>query len=343
MFLLDRRQVVMTIAANTIAAAGLAPLTAARARVTATTDERSDDTFVALRQIDAGLLNVGYLDVGRKEAPVVLLLHGWPYDIHSYGEVAPLLASRGCRVIVPYLRGYGTTRFLSDATLRTGRPVAVAADILSLMNALNVEEAIIGGFGWGAQAANIIAALWPERVRAMVSVGGYLIGDRDKDQTTPATDELKWWQRFYFVNERGQEAYGTYHQELSRVMWQLASPEWKFDEATFNRSASALNNADHVAIVVHNFKSQLGLIGGDPRYDELEKHLEMLPAISVPTISIEGDVDGAPRSAPSTYASKFIGGYEHRSTTGGIGHNLPQEAPLAFAKAVIDLATDVLV
>jgi pimeloyl-ACP methyl ester carboxylesterase len=292
-----------------------------------------------LKQIDAGVLKVGYAEAGPADGPAVILLHGWPYDIHSYVEVAPLLASAGHRVIVPYLRGYGTTQFLSSETVRNCQPSVVAVDIVALMDALKIEKATLAGFDWGARTANIIAALWPERCKAMVSVSGYLIGSRESGKVPlPPKAELEWWYQFYFATERGRAGYEKYRHDFAKLIWQLASPKWHFDDATFDRSAAAFDNADHVAIVIHNYRWRLGLAEGEPKYDDLEKRLAGAPVITVPTITLEGDANGAPHPDPSSYAKKFSGKYANRIIKGGIGHNLPQEAPHAFAEAIIHVA-----
>jgi pimeloyl-ACP methyl ester carboxylesterase len=296
-------------------------------------------TFGPLKHIDAGVLNVSYAEAGPADGPVVLLLHGWPYDIFSFVDVAPLLASVGFRVIIPYLRGYGPTRFLSRDTVRNGQPSVLAADVIALMDALKIEQAVLAGFDWGARTANIVAALWPERVKAMVSVSGYLIGSQEAGRVPlPPKAELEWWYQYYFATERGRAGYDKYRREFSKLIWQLASPQWQFDDATFDRSAAAFDNPDHVDIVIHNYRWRLGLADGDPNFAELEKRLAAFPAIAVPTITLEGDANGAPHPDPVAYAKKFSGRYEHRLISGGIGHNLPQEAPLAFAQAVIDVA-----
>jgi pimeloyl-ACP methyl ester carboxylesterase len=295
-------------------------------------------SFAALKQIDAGVLNVTYAEAGPANGPVVILLHGWPYDIHTYVDVAPLLASAGYRVIVPYLRGYGPTRFLSSDTARNGQQSVIAVDIIALMDALKIEKATIAGCDWGARTANILAALWPERCKAMVSVSGYLIGSQDIGRMPlPPKAELEWWYQYYFATERGRVGYEKYRREFSRLIWQLASPKWAFDDATFNRSAAAFDNPDHVSIVVHNYRWRLGLAEGEPKYDDLEKRLAQFPVIAVPTITLEGDANGAPHPEPSTYAKKYSGKHAHRTIKGGIGHNLPQEAPNAFAQAVVDV------
>ena len=298
----------------------------------------TNTSFGPLKQIDAGLLNVGYAEAGPTNGRPVILLHGWPYDIHSFVDVAPLLASAGYRVIVPYLRGYGTTRFLSTDTFRNGQPAVVAVDTTALMNALKIDKAIIAGFDWGARTANIIAALWPERCKAMVSVSGYLIGSQESGKMPlPPNAELQWWYQFYFATERGRIGYDKNRHDFAKLIWKQASPKWNFDDATFERSADAFNNPDHVAIAIHNYRWRLGLAEGESKYDELEKRLAASPVITVPTITMEGDANGAPYPDPSSYAKKFSAKYEHRNINGGVGHNLPQEAPQAFAKAVIDV------
>lgn len=336
-------------AAMTLAAAQLSLSTTAAAETTkpikagATAVKPGTNTsFASLKQIDAGLLNVGYAEAGPAGGPPVILLHGWPYDIYAFVDVAPMLAAAGYRVIVPYLRGYGTTRFLSDATIRNGQPAAIATDIVALMDALKIDKATLAGFDWGARTANIIAALWPERCKAMVSVSGYLIGSQQAGKMPlPPKAELQWWYQFYFATERGREGYDKYRKEFSKLIWQLASPQWHFDDATFERSAKAFDNPDHVAVVIHNYRWRLGLAEGEANYDEIEKRLAQAPVISVPTITMEGDANGAPHPEPSAYAKMFSGKYSHRTVKGGIGHNLPQEAPKAFADAVIDVAAEV--
>ncbi len=299
----------------------------------------TNTSFGPLKQIDAGVLNVGYAEAGPADGPAVILLHGWPYDIHSYVDVAPLLASAGYRVIVPYLRGYGTTRFHSSETIRSGQPSAVAVDIIALMDALKIEKATFAGYDWGARTANIIAALWPERCKAMVSVSGYLIGSQESGKMPlPPKAELQWWYQFYFATERGRAGYDKYRRDFAKLIWQIASPKWNFDDATFDRSAVAFDNPDHVTIVIHNYRWRLGLAEGDPKYDDLDKRLAAAPVITVPTITLEGDANGAPHPEASSYAGKFSGKYAHRIIKGGIGHNLPQEAPQAFAKAVVETA-----
>ena len=333
----DRRQFIGT-AAITIAAAQLGMIPNAAGAATQVNSSPSHSSFGPLKQIAAGLLNVGYAEAGPANGRPVILLHGWPYDIHSYIDVAPLLAAKGYRVIVPYVRGFGTTKFLSADTLRNGQQSAIAVDIIALMDALKIEKAIIGGFDWGARTANIMAALWPERCKAMVSVSGYLIGSRAANRMPlPPKAELEWWYQFYFATERGKEGYEKYTRDFNKLIWQLASPKWKFDDATYERSAASFDNTDHVQIVIHNYRWRLGLVEGEREYDDLERRLAQGPVITVPTITLEGDANGAPHPEPSAYSKKFSGKYEHRTIAGGIGHNLPQEAPQAFAKAVIDV------
>jgi pimeloyl-ACP methyl ester carboxylesterase len=295
-------------------------------------------SFGRLKQIDAGVLNVGYAEDGPSDGPPVLLFHGWPYDIHSFVDVAPPLAAAGYRVIVPHLRGNGTTRFLASDTLRNGQPAALALDVISLMDALRIERATLAGFDWGARTANIVAALWPERCKSMVSVSGYLIGNRESNETPlPPEAELQWWYQFYFATERGRAGYEKYTRDFARLIWKIASPRWSFDGATFGRSAASFDNPDHVDIVIHNYRWRLGLAEGERKYDDLEMRLAEAPVIRVPTITLEGDANGAPHPGPASYARKFTGRYTHRLIKGGIGHNLPQEAPRAFADAVIEV------
>jgi pimeloyl-ACP methyl ester carboxylesterase len=298
----------------------------------------ANTSFAPLKQAEAGALNIGYAEAGPADGPAVLLLHGWPYDIYSYVDVAPLLASAGYHVIIPFLRGYGTTRFRSSESVRNGQPSALAVDIIALMDALKIEKAILGGYDWGARTANIMAALWPERCKAMVSVSGYLIGSQEVGRMPlPPKAELEWWYQFYFATERGRIGYEKYTHDFAKLIWQLASPQWAFDDATFNRSAAAFDNPDHVAIVVHNYRWRLGLAAGEPKYDDLEKRLAQTPVIAVPTITLEGDANGAPHPDAASYAKKFSGKYAHRLITGGVGHNLPQEAPQAFAEAILEV------
>lgn len=296
-------------------------------------------SFSSMKRIDAGVLDVGYAEDGPRDGPVAMLLHGWPYDIHTYVDVTPLLAAAGYRVIVPYLRGYGTTRFLSGDTPRNAQQSAIAADIIALMDALRIDKAVIAGCDWGARTANILAVLWPERCKAMVSVSGYLIGSQEAGKMPlPPRSELQWWYQFYFATDRGRAGYERYRKEFARLIWRQASPQWNFDDATFNRSAMALENPDQVDIAVHNYRWRIGLADGERKYDDLERQLAEFPVIGIPTITLEGDANGAPHPDPADYARKFGGRYEHRLITGGIGHNLPQEAPQAFAQAVVDVA-----
>ena len=340
----DRRRFVGNAVA-TLAAAKLGMVGSARAQATTTNPRRATPggpepraSFGPLKQVDAGVLNVGYAEAGPANGPPVILLHGWPYDIHSFVEVSPLLAQKGFRVIVPYVRGYGTTRFLSGATMRNGQQAAVALDTTLLMDALGIERAVLAGFDWGARTANCVAALWPERCKAMVSVSGYLIGSQAANKAPlPPKGELAWWYQFYFATERGRDGYEKYRRDFAKLIWQTASPTWRFDDATFDRTAASFDNPDHVAIVIHNYRWRLSLAEGEARYDDLEKRLAAGPVITVPTITLEGDANGAPHPEASAYRAKFSGQYAHRLIA-GVGHNLPQEAPKAFADAVIEVA-----
>jgi pimeloyl-ACP methyl ester carboxylesterase len=294
--------------------------------------------FGVVEQIDAGVLSVGYLEDGPADGPAAVLLHGWPYDIFSYVDVVPLLTAAGYRVIVPYLRGFGSTRFLSDATFRNGEQAALALDTIDLMDALRIQRAVVAGFDWGARSADIVAALWPERCDGLVSVSGYLIGSREAGKLPlPPAAELQWWYQYYFATDRGRAGYDRYRREFAKLIWQTASPKWGFDDATFERSAASFDNPDHVAIVIHNYRWRIGLADGEAEYAELEQRLAEGPAIAVPTITLEGDANGAPHPEPGAYAAKFSGPYSHRTIEGGVGHNLPQEAPEAFADAVLDV------
>jgi pimeloyl-ACP methyl ester carboxylesterase len=296
----------------------------------------ADISFGPVQQIDAGLLNVGYVDVGPANGPAVLLLHGWPYDTHSYLDVAPVLAAAGYRAIVPYLRGYGSTRFRSDETVRNGEQAVLAVDAIAFLDALEIDRAIVAGFDWGARTADVVAALWPDRCAGLVAVSGYLIGSQEAGKLPlPPEAELQWWYQYYFATERGRAGYDKYRRDFAKLIWRTASPEWDFDDATFDRSAASFDNADHVAIAIHNYRWRLGLAEGEAEYAELEKRLAEGPVITVPTITLEGDANGAPHPDPSAYAAKFSGPYAHRTVEGGIGHNLPQEAPEAFADAVL--------
>ena len=342
---LQRRQL-FGAAAMTIAATQLGIVGSVNAQSSKTNQAQippikpgTNTSFSSIKQINAGVLNIGYAEAGPANGEAVILLHGWPYDIYSFVDVAPLLASAGYRVIVPYLRGYGSTQFLSSDTPRNGQQSVVAVDVIALMDSLKIEKATIGGFDWGARTANIVAALWPQRCKAMVSVSGYLIGNQQAGKIPlPPNAELQWWYQYYFATERGRAGYDKYRHDFSRLIWQLASPKWKFDDTTFDRTAASFDNPDHVSVVIHNYRWRLGLAEGESKYDELENRLAEGPVITVPTITLEGDANGAPHPDPSAYAKKFTGKYTHRTITGGIGHNLPQEAPKDFAKAIIDVA-----
>jgi pimeloyl-ACP methyl ester carboxylesterase len=330
------------VAAVTIAAAQLGVMAAARAQSgdgQPMPSPRSgmNTSFAPLKQIDAGLLNIAYAEAGPADGPPVILLHGWPYDIYSFVDVTPLLASSGYRVIVPYLRGYGATRFLSSDTMRNGQPSAVAVDIIALMDALKIQKAVLAGFDWGARTADIIAALRPERCKALVSVSGYLIGSQASGELPlPPAAELQWWYQFYFATDRGKAGYDKNRHDFAKLIWRQASPKWNFDDATFERSAAAFDNPDHVEIVIHNYRWRQGLAQGEAKYDAFETQLAASPVITVPTITLEGDANGAPHPPPSAYAAKFSGRYANRVIGVGVGHNLPQEAPQAFAQAVVD-------
>lgn len=332
-------------AAVTIAAGPLFMIDSAAAQAkgskpanTTTNVDRSNPTFDTIKQIDAGLLNVGYAEAGPAGGPVVLLLHGWPYDIHSFADVTPILAAKGYRVVIPYLRGFGTTRFLSEETFRNGQPAALALDIIALMDALKIEKAVLAGFDWGARTADIVAALWPERCKALVAVSGYLVGSQAAGKLPlPPAAEFQWWYQFYFATDRGAAGYDKYRRDFAKLIWGLASPKWNFNNAIFERSAAAFDNPDHIAIVIHNYRWRQGLVRGEPKYDELEERLAKSPVITVPAITLEGDANGAPHPVPNSYASKFSGKYVNRIIKGGVGHNLPQEAPQAFADAVFEV------
>jgi pimeloyl-ACP methyl ester carboxylesterase len=342
----DRRRFIGTVTA-TIAAAQFVLDISAKADPSNNTTSSAPakrgqiSFFKSLKQVDAGTLNIGYAEIGPPDGHAVILLHGWPYDIHSFVDVAPMLAAANYRVIVPHLRGYGTTRFLSDTTIRNGQPTALAVDAIELMNALGIEKATVAGFDWGARTADIMAALWPQRCQALVSVSGYLIGSQQAGKLPlPPKAELQWWYKFYFATERGRAGYEKYRRDFAKLIWQIASPKWNFDDATFDRSADAFDNPDHVAIVIHNYRWRMGLAEGEPTYNALESTLSSGPVIAVPTITMEGDANGAPHPEPSAYAKMFSGKYSHRTVRGGIGHNLPQEAPREFAQAIIDVTAD---
>src|SRR5262245_18780364 len=331
----------MTIAAAQLGIAGSADAQSANKRATQLPAIKpgTNTSFAPLKQINAGVLNVAYAEAGPADGPPVILLHGWPYDIYSFVDVTPALAAAGFRVIVPYLRGYGGTRFLSNDTFRNGQPSAIAADAIAFMDALKIDKAVLGGFDWGARTVNIVSALWPERCTGTVSVSGYLIGSQAAGKTPlPPAAELQWWYQFYFATERGRLGYDKNRHDFSKLIWQLASPKWTFDDATFDRSAASFENPDHVNVVIHNYRWRLGLAEGEAKFDDIEKRLAQAPVINVPTITLEGDANGAPHPEPSAYAKKFSARYEHRTITGGIGHNLPQEAPQAFAQAIVDIA-----
>ncbi|MEO9229726.1 MAG: alpha/beta hydrolase [Devosia sp.] len=320
-----------------LGAAGLQTIPQALAEATATAPV-GNVTLGPPKHVTAGVLDVAYAEVGPTEGPVVILLHGWPYDIHSYDEVAPALAAKGYRVLVPYARGFGDTHFLSAKAVRNAEPAALAQDVLDFMDALRIKSAVLGGFDWGARSADIVAAVWPRRVKALVTVSGYLIGSQESGtHPLPPKGEMQWWYLFYFATERGRLGYEANRHAFAKLIWQLASPQWKFDDATFERSARALDNPDQVAIVIHNYRWRLGLAKGEMKYAALEQRLAALPSISVPTIAMEGDANGAPHPLEAAYAKRFTGKYEYRLIEGGVGHDLPQENPQAFIQAVIDV------
>src|SRR6266850_1138812 len=319
-FSIDRRRI-LGASLMTLAAAGLTMPRAANAL----------SSFAPLKQVDAGVLNVAYAEAGPADGPPVILLHGWPYDIYAFVDVAPLLAAKGYRVLIPYLRGYGSTRFLSDATFRNGQPAALAVDVIAFMDALKIRKATLAGFDWGARTADIVVALWPKRCKALVSVSGYLIGNQQAGKAPlPPSAELQWWYQYYFATERGRAGYEKYRREFSKLIWQIASPKWKFDDATFDRTAASFNNPDHVKIVIHNYRWRLSVADGEAKYSDIEQKIFAGPSISVPSVTISSDFDGAAADGKA-YASRFIGRHDHRILN-GIGHNVPQEDPEAFAK-----------
>ena len=334
------RSTVATVAATQLGIFASAEAQSARTNSAAipATKPGTHTSFASLKQINAGLLNVGYAEAGPASGPAVILLHGWPYDIHSFVDVAPLLAAKGYRVIVPYLRGYGTTRFLSSTTMRNAQQSLVGLDIIALMDALNIQKAIVGGFDWGARTADVMAVLWPERCKAIVSVSGYLISSPAGNQAPlPPEPAFLFWYQYYFATPQGKAGYAKYLNQFNKFIWHQASPKWNFDDATYNRTADSFNNPDHVDIVMHDYRWRLGLADGERKYDDFEKRLAALPAITVPAITMEGDSNGAIHGPSTAYRNKFSGKYDHRLITGGVGHNLPQEAPQAFAQAIIDV------
>jgi len=319
---------------------GIAGTTSSEAAQSAPRRIASAATFGPIKSAQAGVLNVGYVEAGPAGGPAVILLHGWPYDIHSFVEVAPILAGQGYRVIVPYLRGFGDTRFLSADTMRNGEPAAMAQDAIDLMDALRIDRAILGAFDLGGRSANIVASLSPKRVRGLIAVSGYLISSPESNkQPLPPDAEYQWWYQFYFATERGRLGYQKNTRAFNKLTWKLASPQWNFDDATFDRTAASFDNPDHVAVVIHNYRWRLGLAEGEARYADTERTLAVNPPITVPTITMEGDANGAPHPPPEAYRARFTGRYEHRTVRGGIGHNLPQEAPRDFAQAVMDVAS----
>lgn len=290
-----------------------------------------------LKRVSTSVLDIAYAEAGPPGGRPVLLLHGWPYDIHTYVDVAPLLAASGFRVIIPYLRGYGATRFLSETCPRNGQQAALASDAIELVEALGLDRPVVGGCDWGARTACILAVLYPERISALVSVSGYLIGSQAAGATPLVPDaERSWWYQYYFATERGRSGYALHTREFARLIWKTASPAWAFDEPTFARSVAALDNPDHVAITIHNYRWRLGVAEGESRYAEMEEKLAAFPPVAIPAITLEGDANGAPHPSAEDYRARFVAPYEHRLIEGGIGHNLPQEAPHAFVRAIID-------
>lgn len=335
---LNGRRFLMT-ATLCIAAAFLGISSSNAQDITAMNNRNKTNSFENIKQVKTKILDIGYAEAGPADGQPVILLHGWPYDIHSYTEVSALLAAKGYRVLVPYLRGYGSTTFLDPKAVRNGQQAALAADVIDFMDALKIQKAVIGGFDWGARTADIVAALWPERTSALVSVSGYLIGSQEanKKPLSPQAEQ-QWWYQYYFATERGKLGYAANRAAFSKLIWETASPEWKFSDETYNQTAVSFENPDHVAIVIYNYRWRLGLEHGEKKYDELEKKLATFPTISVPSITMEGDANGAPHPAPAAYANKFTAQYKHYTLSGGIGHNLPQEAPKAFADAIIEAA-----
>lgn len=310
--------------------------------------EQSDETAASrapstrrlepLRHVDAGALNIAYYEEGPADGPVAVLLHGFPYDIHSYVDVAPLLAGRGCRVIVPYLRGYGATRFLDAMTPRSGEQAAIGADLKALMDALGIKRAVLAGYDWGGRAANVVAALWPDRCIGLVSVNSYQIQDIANAMVplNPAREVALWYQ-YYFQLERGRAGLAANRREIARILWRQWSPNWHFDQATFDRTALAHDNPDYVDIVIHSYRHRFARAEGDPQYADLQRRLAALPPITVPTITLDGDADGvSPATDGTATAAKFSGRRNHR-VIARAGHNLPQEEPQAFAAAVMEL------
>lgn len=332
-----RRREFVQLAAAVAAALAAGPVAARAASAAPASGSRTP--FGPIKQINAGPISIGYVDLGPRSGAPILLFHGWPYDIHAFADVAPLLVARGRRVIIPHLRGHGSTVFRSASTPRNAQQAALGADGVALMDALGIRQAVVAGFDWGARTADIMAALWPDRCKALISVSGYLIGSQAANaKPLPPAQELEWWYQYYFATERGKAGYAANTDAFNRQIWRLASPQWTFDDATFDRSAASFVNPDHVAIVIHNYRWRLGLADGERKYDELEARLAAGPAITIPSITMEGDANGAPHPEPAAYRAKFTGPYEHRLITGGIGHNLPQEAPEAFAQAVLEAA-----
>jgi pimeloyl-ACP methyl ester carboxylesterase len=321
-----------------MATAGMAVMGAGHTR--SANAQGSDLRFAPIKQIKAGVLDIGYYEAGPSGGPPVLLLHGFPYSIDSYVEVAPMLAARGCRVIVPYLRGHGSTHFLEGATPRAGQQGAIGVDVIALMDALGINRAVLAGYDWGGRAACVAAALWPERCTGLVSVNSYLIQDiANAGRPLPPSIESGLWYQYYFQTERGRVGLAANRRELTRTLWQRNSPTWRFDEATLARHTSAFDNPDFVDVVIHSYRHRLGLGAGYAPYDDVERRLATLPAITVPAITLDGDADGVvPATDGKSTAAKFTGGRQHRVIP-NVGHNLPEEAPKEFADAVWELAS----
>jgi len=291
-----------------------------------------------IRRVEAGVLDIAYHEAGPADGPVAMLLHGYPYDIHSYVDVAPQLAAKGVRAIVPYLRGYGATRFRDAATPRSGEQAAIGADLIALMDALGIRRAVFAGYDWGGRAACVGAALWPERCAGLVSVNGYLIQDIAKALLPAAPDrEVAFWYQWYFQTERGRAGLAANRRAITKILWQQWSPNWRFDEATLERTSLAHDNPDFVDVVIHSYRQRYGLAASDPRYADIQRRLDALPPIKVPSITLDGDADGViPATDGRAGAAKFAGPRTHRVIPRA-GHNLPQEEPEAFAAAVMEL------
>ena len=296
------------------------------------------ETMAPLRNVEAGVLDIAYFEAGPVEGTPVFLMHGFPYDIHTYAEVVPLLVAQGCHVFVPYLRGFGPTRFLSDATPRSGEQAALGADLLALMDALHIPKAVLAGYDWGGRAACVVAALWPERCAGLLSFNSYNIQNIAKSMEPDAPEnELSLWYQFYFHSERGRNGLQKDRRAICRLLWKLWSPTWAFDEATFERSAAAFDNPDFVDVVIQSYRHRFALAAGDPAYLDIEKHLAAQPAITVPSITFDGADDGVRPVAPASQHARFFAKKRSHRVVPGVGHNMPQEVPQIFADAVMEL------